>query len=639
MLSTSTSGCSLDRPGTSEEARTLRAELVGRAREIVPVLARNAARTEEQRRVVEENITLIDEAGLYSIMRPKRLGGLETDIRTKLEVSRELARGCGSTAWASTLMNVCAFFAGLFPDQAQRDVWEGSPDNRIAGVLAPSAGATRIDGGYRVTGSWGWASGCLHAQWAVVGFPVPDDRGEIVDQGLALVPMSDLTIEDTWYVAGMRGTGSNTLVARDIVIPEHRVISIPAAIGGRYATEHTDEALYRSAFVPVAAIVLAGPQLGLAQAALDLVIEKAPKRSVSYTFYDTQTEAPTVQLAVAKAASLVDAAHLFAYRAAADIDQAAVDGDVPRLRRAGPGSHGHRGRHRERPRGHPRADLGARSGLVRRGQPAAADLARLRGRLPPRGDQPGHLLRGLRPGSARPHRRRHRSRLEKRHSMRIANLDGRLVLLEPGTDPDEPRGIDAERAGWSDADPQAVYGRWAEFREWAATASFADAVPVDVAALGPVTPRPPQVFGIGLNYRDHAAESGFALPTDPVVFTKYPSSFTGPAGDIRLSPGQRRLGGRARRRDRRAAATGSPRPTAGTTSPGSPSARTSPTVPPSSRLHPRSSGWGSPSPASPPSARPWSPPTSWAATVSTPTTSSWGAWSTARASRRAAPRP
>ena len=86
------------------------------------MLARNAARTEDDRRVVEENIALIDEAGLFSIMRPTRLGGLETDIRTKLEVSRELARGCGSTAWATTLMNVCAFFAGLFPDQAQRDV-------------------------------------------------------------------------------------------------------------------------------------------------------------------------------------------------------------------------------------------------------------------------------------------------------------------------------------------------------------------------------------------------------------------------------------------------------------------------------------------------------------------------------------
>ncbi len=329
MSSPSTPGCSLDRPGTSDEARALRTDLVGRAREIVPVLARNAPRTEAERRVVEENISLIDEAGLFSIMRPARLGGLETDIRTKLEVSRELARGCGSTAWATTLMNVCAFFAGLFPDQAQRDVLENSPGNRIAGVLAPTAEATWVDGGYRLTGSWGWASGCLHAQWAVVGFPVPDEHGEIVDQGLALVPMTDLSIEDTWFVAGMRGTGSNTLVARDILVPEHRVISIPAAIGGRYATEHTDEALYRSAFIPVAAIVLAGPQLGLAQAALDLVLEKAPKRGISYTFYDTQTEAPTVQLAVAKAASLIDAAHLFAYRAAADIDQAAVDGVYP----------------------------------------------------------------------------------------------------------------------------------------------------------------------------------------------------------------------------------------------------------------------------------------------------------------------
>ncbi|MHC1558919.1 acyl-CoA dehydrogenase family protein [Actinomycetospora sp. C-140] len=329
MTTPSMNDCALDRAGTSDVARALRSTLVGRAREIVPVLARNAARTEEDRRVVEENIALIDEADLFAIMKPRRLGGLETDMRTKLEVSRELARGCGSTSWATTLMNVCSFFAGLYPDQAQRDVWESTPGARIAGVLAPSAEATKVDGGHRLTGRWGWASGCFHAQWAVVGFPVPDEHGEVVDQGLALVPMDELTIEDTWFVAGMRGTGSNTLVARDVFVPEHRVLSIPAAIGGRYGTEHTAEALYRSAFVPVAALVLAGPQLGLAQAALDLVIEKAPKRAISYTFYDTQTDAPTFQLAVAKAASLVDAAHLFAYRAAADIDQAAADGIYP----------------------------------------------------------------------------------------------------------------------------------------------------------------------------------------------------------------------------------------------------------------------------------------------------------------------
>ncbi|MEJ2862186.1 acyl-CoA dehydrogenase family protein [Actinomycetospora flava] len=319
----------LDRPGTTEEARKLRAELVGRAREIVPVLARNAPETEAARRVVQENIDLIDQAGLFRIMKPKRLGGYETDFRTKLEVSRELARGCGSTSWVTSLMNVCSWFMGLFPDQAQRDVWGEDIDVRVAGVFAPTADATRVDGGYRVTGKWGWASGCLHSQWGQVGIPMPNEMGEIVDQGFAAIPMSDLMIEDTWYVAGMRGTGSNTLVAKDVFVPDHRIISVPAAVQGRYGTEHTDEALYRSAYIPVASLILAGPQLGLAQAALELVLEKAPKRSISYTFYETQVEAPTVQLAVSKAAMLIDSAHLHAYRAAADIDEAARTGTYP----------------------------------------------------------------------------------------------------------------------------------------------------------------------------------------------------------------------------------------------------------------------------------------------------------------------
>lgn len=118
--------------------------------------------------------------------------------------------------------------------------------------------------------------------------------------------------------------------------------------------------------------------------------------------------------------------------------------------------------------------------------------------------------------------------------MRIANLAGRLVLVEQGG-----RAVDVERSsdGRFGSDPQAVYERWEGFREWAASASFDGAAPVDPAALGPAAPRPPQVFAVGLNYRDHASESGMAVPTEPVVFTKYASSFTGPRCDVRLSPG------------------------------------------------------------------------------------------------------
>jgi 3-hydroxy-9,10-secoandrosta-1,3,5(10)-triene-9,17-dione monooxygenase len=78
-------------------ASQLRAELVDRARALIPVLEKNAAQTEANRRIVEENIIAIKQAGLFKIMVPRRFGGLETDFRTKLEVTRELAKGCGST--------------------------------------------------------------------------------------------------------------------------------------------------------------------------------------------------------------------------------------------------------------------------------------------------------------------------------------------------------------------------------------------------------------------------------------------------------------------------------------------------------------------------------------------------------------
>ena len=118
--------------------------------------------------------------------------------------------------------------------------------------------------------------------------------------------------------------------------------------------------------------------------------------------------------------------------------------------------------------------------------------------------------------------------------MRIANVAGRLNVL--GTD---GRATDVETAsdGRFVPDPQAVFEQWERFREWAATAPVNEGAPVDPATLQAVVPRPPQVMAVGLNYRDHALESGLDLPTEPMVFTKFASSLTGPSGRITLSPG------------------------------------------------------------------------------------------------------
>jgi alkylation response protein AidB-like acyl-CoA dehydrogenase len=301
-------------------------ELVRRATELQPLLARNAAQAEADRRIPEENIEAIREAGLFKLMIPKRLGGHETTIRTKLDVTAALGEACGSTAWVVALTNVCAWFTGLFCDRAQQDVFGADPDARVAGVFAPSTDVEKVDGGYRVSGKWAWSSGSLHATWAYVGVLQLGPDGPI-DMGVVLMPMSELSIEDTWFVAGMKGTGSNTVVAEDVFVPEHRYMSMMAGFQGIYPTEHTDEALYRAAFMPFAALILVGPLLGLGRAALKLAIEKAPKRAVSYTRLATQAESTAFQLKLAEAAMTLDDAILHAHRAADDIDGWAARGE------------------------------------------------------------------------------------------------------------------------------------------------------------------------------------------------------------------------------------------------------------------------------------------------------------------------
>lgn len=304
-------------------------ELVARVREIQPLLEKNAAQGEQERRVVEESITALTEAGVFKIAQPKRYGGYETSMRTMLDVSAAVAEADGGTAWAVTLCNVVAWMAGLFSEQAQNEVWADNPDAKVSGVLTPTAETTKVDGGYRVTGRWYYSSGSWHADWAVIGLPLVNDDGEAIDQALALIPCNELELEDTWFVAGMRSSGSNCLVAQEVFVPEHRLLSVPAAIEGNYATEHTDESLYRSAFVPIAALVLAGPQLGMGRKALEIVRGKAARKAISYTNYTAQSDSVAFQMQLSEAALKIDTAHLHAYRAADDIDQAAAAGAYP----------------------------------------------------------------------------------------------------------------------------------------------------------------------------------------------------------------------------------------------------------------------------------------------------------------------
>ena len=308
-----------------------RGTLIARARDIRPLLERNAAQTDSLRRLPDEVVAALRDRGLCRLMIPKRFGGYQTSIRTYIEVMEEIGRGCGSTAWVASLVNVCEWLAGLFPERAQQDIWGADAHAWIAGSLAPNGVAVPVDGGWRVSGRWPWASGSLHAQWVACGIHMENERGEMTNLGLSLMPIGDVTVEDTWFMVGMKGTGSNTIVARDAFVPEHRFLPYPPAFQGQYRTEHVDEPVYRVALVPVTVLILAGSQLGAARAALEYVIAKGKTRGITHTTFQRQADSSGFQILVADAAMKIDTACLHAYRAADDLDRAADAGRHPDL--------------------------------------------------------------------------------------------------------------------------------------------------------------------------------------------------------------------------------------------------------------------------------------------------------------------
>jgi alkylation response protein AidB-like acyl-CoA dehydrogenase len=304
-------------------------EMVARVRALHPLLEGNAAQGEQDRRVVEESLQALTEAGVFKIAQPKRYGGYELPVRAQIEVSAAVAEADGGTAWVVTLCNQCAWMTALFPEQAQDDVWRTNPDAKISGVVTPSSESVKVDGGFVVNGRWYYNSGSWHSDWAVLGMPVVDEAGAAVDHGIALIPRSDLAFEETWFVAGMKSSGSNCLIAKDVFVPDHRIISAPKAWRGEVATEHTEEVLYRSAFTPVLALGVAAPQLGMGRKVLELVSAKAATKPLTFTFYPTQADSAVFRHQIAQAAMLIDTAYLHAYRAVDAIDLAAREGTYP----------------------------------------------------------------------------------------------------------------------------------------------------------------------------------------------------------------------------------------------------------------------------------------------------------------------
>jgi len=283
--------------------------LVERARALRPFLRERALGTEQERRVPDEVVAALADAGIYRMNVPRRYGGYQTRLRTQVDALAEIAAGCGSTAFTALIQAGCSFIAALFPDEAQDEIFTG-PDVRVGGTLIPDATAVATAGGYVVNGTSGFATGCRHADWHLLTARVESADGppEVL---WTAVPMAELEILDDWHVSGLAGSGSNSVVARDVVVPAHRILPVGPLLSGEFPSKsNADDPFYRMPVLLMFCAWTAPNALGLARAALEEFTGRIHRRGITYTFHQRQNEATVTHLQAAEAAMKISCAEL-----------------------------------------------------------------------------------------------------------------------------------------------------------------------------------------------------------------------------------------------------------------------------------------------------------------------------------------
>lgn len=213
------------------------APLIAAIGSLAPAIATRAAEIEAARDMPRDLIAALRSIGIFRMFTPRRYGGLELDLPAALDVIRALGRVDGSLGWTAMIGSGSAIFAARLPRQTYDTIYRHGPDAVIAGAATPAGRAEAADGGWRVTGRWPFASCCRHAEWIFglcvmteAGKPLPGPAGADgppLMKGVFL-PASDWQIEDTWHVAGLKGTGSHHVALQDRLVPETHVFDVEA---------------------------------------------------------------------------------------------------------------------------------------------------------------------------------------------------------------------------------------------------------------------------------------------------------------------------------------------------------------------------------------------------------------------------
>ena len=237
-----------------------------------------------------------------------------------------IASVCPSTAWILMVFTGHDWAAGMFPEEAQREIWGGGEAGLIAGGLANQGEATPVEGGWRVSGRWQFGSGVDHARWFLGGCRLTTSTAERPKGVHVLAPIGEVSVDDTWHALGLRGTGGKDVVLDEVFVPEHRSMATGAFFGGRgEAAKRQATNLYRLPVTTGLAVLAGSVMRGMAEALYEGFVGEKRGQRHRYTG-EAKAKAPGVQFRVAEAWAEMRSAELLLDGVGAELEALAARG-------------------------------------------------------------------------------------------------------------------------------------------------------------------------------------------------------------------------------------------------------------------------------------------------------------------------
>lgn len=299
------------------------AKVVAATRALKPKLAAGARQAETQRRPIDECWDELRRSGYFYLLVPKRYGGLEADIDDVIDATLPVAEGCGSTGWVAMFGLVHNRHMVGYPDDVLEELFGGGRYVIEAAATMPPGCAVPVEGGYRVTGRWQWATCITQADWvqAIVNIESPDGP----KPGAILIPAADLRIVDTWDTIGMRATGTHDVVCEDLFVPARYLMPAQRRDGG--GDGRFDHPIYRVPLSPLLAFTTAVPTLGVARAAVAAYRERLAAHTKRGTS-EAQKDKPAAQIRLARADTMVKTAEILIRHAIKENLRIAAEGGL-----------------------------------------------------------------------------------------------------------------------------------------------------------------------------------------------------------------------------------------------------------------------------------------------------------------------